>query len=63
MTLARLLAAFDDRVVDGAVRQVARGGRAAGRWARHPQTGLLHQYYAQTAAGFAVLFLLVLLVR
>jgi hypothetical protein len=68
--LACTLAAFDDRVVDGAVRQTARGGLAAarlarrlddggpdaavravatgarrlGRWARHPQTGLLHQY-------------------
>lgn len=87
--LARVLAVFDDRVVDGAVRQVARGGLAAarlagraddagidaavravaagarslGRWARRPQTGLLHQYYAQAAVGFAVLVLIVLLVR
>ncbi|UYQ60172.1 proton-conducting transporter membrane subunit [Streptomyces peucetius] len=88
-TLARALAAFDDRVVDGAVRQLARGGlavarqarrldddgidaavgavaagaRRLGRWARRPQTGLLHQYYAQAAVGFAVLTLIVLLVR
>ncbi|AIV33312.1 NADH-quinone oxidoreductase subunit 5 family protein [Streptomyces coelicoflavus] len=87
--LARTLADFDDRVVDGAVRQTARGGLAAarlarrlddggidagvravatgarslGRWARRPQTGLLHQYYAQAAAGFAVLVLIILLVR
>ncbi|MFC9468926.1 proton-conducting transporter transmembrane domain-containing protein [Streptomyces coelicoflavus] len=87
--LARMLAVFDDRVVDGAVRQTARGGLAAaglarrlddggidagvravaagarslGRWARRPQTGLLHQYYAQAAAGFAVLVLIILLVR
>ncbi|MFR0355680.1 proton-conducting transporter transmembrane domain-containing protein [Streptomyces sediminimaris] len=87
--LARALAVFDDRVVDGAVRQVARGGltaarlagraddggidaavravaagaRSLGRWARRPQTGLLHQYYAQAAVGFAVLVLIVLLVR
>ncbi|GHI94254.1 MULTISPECIES: proton-conducting transporter transmembrane domain-containing protein [Streptomyces] len=87
--LARTLAAFDDRVVDGAVRQTARGGLAAarlarrlddggidagiravatgarslGRWARRPQTGLLHQYYAQAAVGFVVLVLIILLVR
>ncbi|AQS66696.1 proton-conducting transporter membrane subunit [Streptomyces pactum] len=87
--LARALARFDDRVVDGAVRQVARGGTAAaglarrlddgavdgavravaagarnlGRQARRPQTGLLHQYYAQAAVGFAVLVLIILLVR
>lgn len=87
--LARALAVFDDRVVDGAVRQAARGGlatarlagrvddggidtavravaagaRALGRWARRPQTGLLHQYYAQAAVGFAVLVLIILLVR
>ncbi|MFC8005067.1 NADH-quinone oxidoreductase subunit L [Streptomyces olivaceus] len=89
LALARTLALFDDRVVDGAVRQTARGGLAAGRlarraddggidaavraiasgarsmgrWARRPQTGLLHQYYAQAAVGFAVLVLIVLLVR
>ncbi|MFI1533299.1 proton-conducting transporter transmembrane domain-containing protein [Streptomyces anandii] len=89
MGLARALAVFDDRVVDGAVRQAARSGLAAarlagrvddggidaavsavaagarglGRWARRPQTGLLHQYYAQAAVGFAVLVLIILLVR
>ncbi|MFG3120090.1 NADH-quinone oxidoreductase subunit L [Streptomyces sp. NPDC048197] len=89
LALARSLAVFDDRVVDGFVRQAARGGLAAarlarrvddggidaavravaagarnlGRWARRPQTGLLHQYYAQAAVGFAVLALIVLLVR
>ncbi|MBC9725044.1 NADH-quinone oxidoreductase subunit L [Streptomyces sp. TRM68367] len=89
MGLARATAAFDDRIVDGAVRQVARGGLAAarlagrvddggidalvsavaagarrlGQWARRPQTGLLHQYYAQAAVGFAVLVLILLLVR
>ncbi|WP_030871963.1 NADH-quinone oxidoreductase subunit L [Streptomyces sp. NRRL S-37] len=87
--LARTLAAFDDRVVDGAVRQTARGGlatarlarrlddggidgavravaasaRRLGRWARRPQTGLLHQYYAQAVVGFLVLVLIILLVR
>ncbi|WP_432033334.1 NADH-quinone oxidoreductase subunit 5 family protein [Streptomyces antibioticus] len=89
LALARALAAFDDRVVDGAVRQTARAGlatarlarrvdddgidaavgavasgaRGLGRLARRPQTGLLHQYYAQAAVGFCVLILIVLLVR
>ncbi|MGW7357993.1 NADH-quinone oxidoreductase subunit 5 family protein [Streptomyces sp. NPDC054802] len=89
MALARTLAVFDDRVVDGAVRQAARGGLASARLARRaddsgidalvsavaagarrlgglarrPQTGLLHQYYAQAAVGFAVLVLILLLVR
>ena len=88
LALARALAVFDDRVVDGMVQQTARTGLAAarlarrldggvgaaadavasgtrrlGRWARRPQTGLLHQYYAQAAVGFAVLTLIVLLVR
>ncbi|MFJ3279443.1 proton-conducting transporter transmembrane domain-containing protein [Streptomyces halstedii] len=89
LSLARALAVFDDRVIDGAVRRTARGGLAAarlarrmdddgidaavralasgtrslGRWARRPQTGLLHQYYAQAAVGFAALVLIILLVR
>ncbi|MFB8759301.1 NADH-quinone oxidoreductase subunit 5 family protein [Streptomyces nigra] len=89
LALARALAVFDDRVVDGTVRQtaaaglatarlarrlddggidaavgaVATGTRRLGRWARRPQTGLLHQYYAQAAVGFCVLTLIVLLVR
>ncbi|GAA4862135.1 proton-conducting transporter membrane subunit [Actinomycetospora straminea] len=40
-----------DRGVDG----VAAGARALGRTARRPQTGQLHQYYAQAAVGFGVL--------
>ncbi|MFF3561476.1 NADH-quinone oxidoreductase subunit L [Streptomyces sp. NPDC002574] len=89
LALARSLAVFDDRFVDGAVRLAAGGATAAARWARRlddggidavvravaagtrrlgtwarrPQTGLLHQYYAQAAAGFAVLAMIVLLVR
>lgn len=89
LALAGALALFDDRVVDGTVRQtaraglatarlarrlddggigaavsaVARGARLLGHWARRPQTGLLHQYYAQAAVGLCVLILIVLLVR
>ena len=54
---------LDDSGIDAAVGAVAAGARSLGRWARLPQTGLLHQYYAQAAAGFAVLTLIVLLVR
>ncbi|HEX6500316.1 MAG TPA: proton-conducting transporter membrane subunit, partial [Micromonosporaceae bacterium] len=62
--LATRLAAVDDLDVDGLVRAVARGARRLGALARRPQTGLVHQYYAQAVAllGVAVL-LLVLLTR
>ena len=46
-----------DRGVDG----VAAGARALGRIARRPQTGQLHQYYAQAAVGFGVLAALAVL--
>jgi len=49
--------------VDGLVRAAAAGSRALGRLARRPQTGQLHQYYAQAAAVLAVLALLVIAVR
>jgi NADH:ubiquinone oxidoreductase subunit 5 (subunit L)/multisubunit Na+/H+ antiporter MnhA subunit len=49
--------------VDGVVRGVAAGSRALGRLARRPQTGQLHQYYAQSAAVLALLALLLILVR
>lgn len=48
--------------VDGLVRAVAAASRALGRLARRPQTGLVHQYYAQAAAALAVLALLLIVV-
>jgi NADH-quinone oxidoreductase subunit L len=89
LALARLLARFDDRVldrsvmtvaratvvaaraldrrgegsVDGAVRAIADGTRTLGRLARRPQTGQIHQYYAQAAAALTVLALVVIVVR
>ncbi|MFE0319712.1 NADH-quinone oxidoreductase subunit L, partial [Streptomyces albogriseolus] len=60
---ARLARRVDDGGIDAAVDAVAAGARGLGRAARRPQTGLLHQYYAQAAVGFAVLVLIVLLVR
>jgi NADH-quinone oxidoreductase subunit L len=47
--------------VDGAVRLVAQGFRALGRLARRPQTGQVHQYYAQAAVVLAALAVLLLL--
>jgi NADH:ubiquinone oxidoreductase subunit 5 (subunit L)/multisubunit Na+/H+ antiporter MnhA subunit len=88
LSVARVMAGFDDRVVDGVVRgvsaatlasarlanrrwegavsgavgAVAEGSRRLGRLARRPQTGLVHQYYAQAVTVLAAL-VVVLLVR
>jgi NADH:ubiquinone oxidoreductase subunit 5 (subunit L)/multisubunit Na+/H+ antiporter MnhA subunit len=62
VTLARLLDRRGEPAVDGAVRGVAGGARALGRWARRPQTGQLHQYYAQAVVGFALLAVLAVVV-
>ncbi|WP_240139196.1 proton-conducting transporter transmembrane domain-containing protein [Streptomyces sp. MUM 178J] len=63
LTAAGLARRSDDGGVDALVRAVARTARRLGRAARRPQTGLLHQYYAQAAVGFAVLTLLLLSLR
>lgn len=52
----------DVRTVHGAVLALAGALRRLGAAARRPQTGLLHQYYFQLAAGAAVLLALLLLV-
>ena len=52
----------DVRTVHGTVLAVAAGLRRLGAAARRPQTGLLHQYYFQLAAGAGVLLVLLLLV-
>lgn len=87
--LAKALARFDDRVIDGGVRATAatgqsaaalagrgveirvdglvnavgRGARRLADLARRPQTGQVHTYYAQATVLFAVLIIIVLLVR
>ncbi len=61
--LARVSAHFDLERLDGAVRSLSAGSRALGRLARRPQTGQVHQYYAQAAALLAASLLLLLLVR
>lgn len=57
------LAALDDGGVDAGVRDVAAGARRLGRLARRPQTGQLHQYYAQAVAVLIVLAILVIVLR
>ena len=54
---------IDTAWVDGVVSGIARAVRRAGSAARRPQTGLLHQYYAQAVAGLTVLLVLLLVVR
>lgn len=49
--------------IGAAVGGIAAGTRAAGRWARRPQTGRLHQYLAQAVAAFTVLAVVLVLVR
>lgn len=53
--LAVALRQGDESGVDGAVRWLARSARRLGSLARAPQTGMLHQYYAQTAVAVVVL--------
>ncbi|MDD9208087.1 proton-conducting transporter membrane subunit [Georgenia sp. 10Sc9-8] len=62
MVLAQAAAAADRGGVDRLVETVARGARHLGQWARIPQSGQVHQYYAQLTAvllGVAVLFAVV----
>lgn len=61
--VAGVASRVDRDVVDGSVVGIASGFRRAGTAARRPQTGLLHQYYAQAVAGLGVLLVLLLLVR
>ena len=55
--------AGDVRGVDGAVSALAAATRQLGVLARRPQTGQLHQYYAQAAVVLAALLLVVLIGR
>jgi NADH:ubiquinone oxidoreductase subunit 5 (subunit L)/multisubunit Na+/H+ antiporter MnhA subunit len=60
---ARLAALELEWPLDGLVGGVARGTRRLGVLARRPQTGQLHQYYAQAAALLALLALVFALAR
>ncbi len=44
--------------MEAGVRAVTAGARTLGRLARRPQTGQLHQYYAQAVVLLAALALL-----
>ncbi|WP_199516699.1 proton-conducting transporter transmembrane domain-containing protein [Nucisporomicrobium flavum] len=60
---AAVFARLDDAGLDGLVTRIAAGARRFGELARYPQTGQVHQYYAQAvvvlAAAAALLLLLV----
>ncbi len=60
---ARSLTRFDTKGVDGTVEGLATQSRRLGRLARRPQTGQVHQYYAQITIVIGVLFILILVVR
>ncbi len=63
LRLARLADRRAALSVSGALEVIVSGSRRLGRLARRPQTGQLHQYYAQAAVGLAVLAILVVVVR
>ncbi len=63
VALARMTARLDDGGVDQAVAAVAAGTRWLGQQARLLQTGQLHTYYAQAAVLFAMLALVLVVVR
>lgn len=60
---ASVAAAADTSGVDAAVEAAARTARRLGSAARRPQTGRLHQYYAQITVVLAVAVVLLLVVR
>lgn len=61
--VADAAAALDGAGVGGAVRGVVAAARRGAGLALRPQTGQLHQYYAQATVGLAVAFLIVWLAR
>lgn len=63
MAVARGAARWGELGIDGAVRGVGDAAARAGRWARRPQTGQLHQYYAQALVVLGAVVMLLLVVR
>jgi len=61
--LARLSSIRLEVGLDDVVRAIVATTRRAGTLARRPQTGQLHQYYAQAVAGLVLLALVLALVR
>ncbi|GGL07382.1 proton-conducting transporter transmembrane domain-containing protein [Mangrovihabitans endophyticus] len=60
---AHAAARFDDAGVDGVVARVAAGCRRLGDLARRPQTGQVHQYYAQAIVLLVAAVLVLIVVR
>ncbi len=60
---ARTLDRRGELSFDGVVRAIAAGSRWLGRLARRPQTGQIHQYYAQAAVALATLALILIVAR
>lgn len=63
LTAAQVASRRWDGAVAGAVDLIARTARRLGLLARRPQTGLVHQYYAQAVTVLAALVAVVLIVR
>jgi NADH:ubiquinone oxidoreductase subunit 5 (subunit L)/multisubunit Na+/H+ antiporter MnhA subunit len=61
--LAHRARTFDLDAVDRATRSIASGVWQLGALARRPQTGQVHQYYAQAVVGVALLAVLIVVVR
>lgn len=62
-TLATLTRTRLERSIEALVGTVVRAARRLGGWARRPQTGIPHQYYAQAVAVLIIVSVFVLLVR
>ncbi len=63
VSAARATGRADLRGIDGLVEHLAHRIRQLGKLARRPQTGRIHQYYAQSSVVLAVLFVVLLIVR
>lgn len=63
VALAHALDRRGEWSVDGAVAAIASAARALAQLARRPQTGQIHQYYAQAAGALALLALFLVVVR
>jgi hypothetical protein len=62
LRLADRMSALDVRRVDGLVESFGRAMRRLGELARRPQTGQLHEYYAQAAALLLVGLILLVVI-
>ncbi len=63
LAAARAADRFDRSGIDGGVQRIAAAVLLAGRRARLPQTGLVHQYYVQIVAALVLAAVLLMVVR